>query len=168
MRFSRLARGLVWLAVVGSVVVMASGASVSLSACGDSSQCNKVRNQMFAQKQAWASCDPADPNACIKVFGNSRDCSGVLFCDFAVNPAHRIEAEQAVLTIAQQTQGCYLCAEPDCVQGDLAVCEPVSQQCIIVTSLLDASTSGSTQVVFDASLPIFPIPDASASSEAGD
>ncbi|MBV9947781.1 MAG: hypothetical protein JOZ69_13080, partial [Myxococcales bacterium] len=79
----------------------------------------------------WGACDPRDPNACIQVGGNSRDCTGVLTCDFAVNRQHRLEAEHAVLTIGQQSLGCYLCAQPNCV-GGIPTCEPVSQQCILV------------------------------------
>jgi hypothetical protein len=165
MRFSGLARGSIWLSLVTAVLAAALGSTASLTACGDSSQCTKTRNQMFAKKQQWGACDPNDPEPCIKVPGNTHDCSGALFCDFAVNPAHRIEAEQTVLTIGNETQGCYLCAEPNCVQGDLVVCEPVSRQCIVVTSIVDAG-GGPTQTI-DASIPLFPIFDANT-AETGD
>jgi hypothetical protein len=152
---------MVSLSLVAGVFVVVSGGSVSITACGDSSQCVKVRNEMFAKQEQWADCNPFDPEPCIKVFGNRQDCSGVLFCDFAVNPIHRLEAEQAVLTIANQTQGCYLCATPACVGGELTACEPISHKCILFTNLVDGgSNGGSSQGPPDVSIPPIPTIDA--------
>jgi hypothetical protein len=129
---------MVWLAVVAGVFV-ASATSASITACGDSSQCVSVRNEMAAKLKTWVACGPLD--TCRKIGGNSRDCSGVLSCDFAVNDKYSAEAQDAVLTIANQTQGCYLCAQPNCPQGEIALCDLVAQQCIIVTSISGGSTS---------------------------
>jgi len=128
-----------WFAVTGFIVAAGFGSTVTLSACGESGGCTKLRNDLYATKEKWDACDPADgPTACIKVSGNTRDCTGVLSCDFAVNPHHRAEAEQQVLTVGQQSQGCFLCATPNCIGGDIAYCEPISRRCIIVTTLDDA------------------------------
>ena len=135
----RAARSAVWIAIGGLVAVSSFGTGLSLTACGESASCAKLRNDTYAIKQTWAACDPNDPYPCIKVLGNPRDCTGVLACDFAVNPHHRIEAEQTVLTIAEHSQGCYLCAIPGCVSGDLTWCEPVSRQCQVVTRLIGDS-----------------------------
>jgi hypothetical protein len=135
----------VWVALGVSAVVAATGTTASsLAACGDSGGCTSVRSSTFTALQEWSACNPAANVAepCIKVFGNPKDCSGVLTCDFAVNPAHRVEAEQRVLTIAGDTQGCYLCATPNCVNGDLPVCDPVTRQCILVTSIITSGTDG--------------------------
>jgi hypothetical protein len=129
-----------WLVVTGSVIAGGFGSSaVTLSACGESGGCTKLRNDLYATKQIWSACDPDDGvYACIKVGGNQKDCTGVLSCDFAVNPRHRMDAEQAVLTVGQQSQGCYLCAQPNCISGDIAYCEPITRQCLIATELTDA------------------------------
>jgi hypothetical protein len=160
MNFVVTKRRMIAAVVVGASLTAISG-TASLTACGDSGSCTKVRDDMFAQKKVWAACDPNDPNdpaPCIKVFGNPRDCSGVLSCDFAVHRKYRLDAEQAVLTIANQTQGCYLCATPNCVTGDLATCEPISKQCIIVSQLLTPSDASAT---IDVAIPgLLPPPDA--------
>src|SRR5579859_2616155 len=106
MNYERLKRLALWLVAVGAPLAATAtvGSTLTVAACGDSSQCDKVRDQTFAQKQIWEVCEPNALDPCIKAFGNVKDCSGVLSCDFAINPMYRQEAEQAVLTIAQQTQ----------------------------------------------------------------
>jgi hypothetical protein len=131
---------MVWLSVVAGVFVVASATTASITACGDSAQCNRVRNDTAAKLKTWAACSQFD-DVCRKIPGNFRDCSGVLSCDFAVNDRHSAEAQDAVLRIANETQGCYLCAQPNCPNGDFAVCDLVAQQCIIATTI---SGGGST------------------------
>jgi hypothetical protein len=126
------------LVLPATVVGAASfGSTAGLTACGETAACSRLRNDTYAQKTMWDACNPTDPNACIEVFGNKKDCTGVLYCDFAVNPHYRAEAEQAVLTIGERSQGCYSCDEPDCVSGEIAWCEPVSRRCIVVTMLTE-------------------------------
>jgi hypothetical protein len=167
MNWVRLKRSVLWLVVVWALVVTTLGSSMSLTACGDSSQCTKTRDDTFAQLQSWSNCDPNDPTSCIIVPGNARDCSGVLTCDFAVNRLNRVAAEQATLTIANKTQGCYLCATPNCVNGDIPYCDPESRQCIVVTALID----GSPQFSFDGNFiqpEAGPVPEASPSDGASE
>ncbi len=141
-----------WLVMTGLVVTAAFGSSASLTACGESGGCTKLRNDTYATKEIWDACDPAQgPAACIKVPGNSKDCTGVLTCDFAVNPHYRAEAEQATYTIGERSQGCYLCAIPNCVAGELAYCEPISRRCIVITDLLEA---GPGTVDLEAAAPV--------------
>ena len=99
-----------------------------------------------------------------------RDCTGVLSCNFAVNRTYRETAEQAVLTIGAQSQGCYVCATPNCVAGDLPYCEPVTRECILITDLLEGGTPVSVQaeggdVTFDSSVPVFDASTVDATSE---
>jgi hypothetical protein len=123
------------------VVMVLAGASMgvvtSTTGCGEGSSCTQLRSTTYANLVTWQDCSPLDPEPCIKVSGNSKDCTGVLTCDFAVNPLYRSQAEQAVLTIGQQSQTCFLCAVPNCVAGDLPICDPVSRRCMVVTSVLD-------------------------------
>lgn len=140
MSLARVARSAVGVGAVGWIAA-SSLVSAPLTACGESGSCAKLRSDNYALKETWDACDPGDPEPCIKVFGNPKDCTGVLACDFAVNPHHRAEAEQTVLTIGEQSQGCFLCAVPNCASGDLAWCEPVSRRCILVTMLTDAGPS---------------------------
>ncbi len=135
----------------------------SLSACGESPTCSRLRDTTYANKETWDACDPDAPEPCVFVLGNPKDCTGVLACEFAVNPVHRAEAEMAVLTIGQQSQGCYLCAIPNCVMGDIPWCEPVSRRCMIITALSDGGVplaavepptpEASTPVTVDANAP---------------
>ncbi len=157
MKFVGMTRKVIAATVVGAVVTVVSG-TVGLTACGDSASCTKTRNDTFAKLQNWQSCNPEDVAPCIKVAGNPRDCSGVLSCDFAVNLGSRVEAEQTVLTIGNETQGCYLCATPNCVAGDLAICEPFSRKCIIVSGIVDAGGPGMTATI-DVAIPPNFLPD---------
>ena len=116
----------------------------SSSGCGEGASCTQLRNTTYSTLQTWQACDPADPEPCIMVGGNSKDCTGVLTCDFAVNPHYRMQAEQAVLTIGQQSQTCFLCAVPNCAGGVLGTCEPVSRRCILSPIALGAGTGTGT------------------------
>jgi hypothetical protein len=116
------------------VVTVLAGASMgvvsSTTGCGEGGSCTQLRNTTYSNLQTWEACEPQDPEACIPVAGNPKDCTGVLTCDFAVNPHYRTQAEQAVLTIGQQSQTCFLCAVPNC-GGGTPMCEPVSRRCIL-------------------------------------
>ena len=121
--------------------------SASLAACGESGTCKNLRDQTYANKRVWDQCDPGAPEPllstqCSIVGGNAKDCTGVLSCTFAVNGLYRDQAEQAVARIGEQSQGCYLCATPDCVQGQIAVCEPISHRCIVVTEIRPIDAGG--------------------------
>lgn len=150
MNLLRNARSGAVIALGAAALSSSVGTGLSLTACGESASCTKLRSDTYAIKQIWDACNPDDPEPCIKVAGNGRDCTGVLSCDFAVTPRHRAEAEQTVLTIAEQSQGCYLCALPNCIVGDIAVCEPVSRRCILVTTLVDGGSASSSQPPRDA------------------
>jgi hypothetical protein len=159
LRMTRLGVGVVTGALLTAVWF---GMDATLSACGESGACSRLREDTYASKKVWDQCDPNQGvTACIKVFGNPKDCTGVLSCDFAVNPLHRAEAEQTVLVMGQQSQGCYLCATPNCAVGDIAYCEPMSRRCIIVTTLTEAGvpetmTSEAGAMPFDSGSPLVP------------
>jgi hypothetical protein len=152
-RVLRLVRSFLWV-VGGGALMTIPAASVSIEACGESGSCTQLRSTMYQNKEVWDACDPTvqNPNdQCIFIPGNPKDCTGVLTCEFAVNRKYRADAEMAVYTIGQQSQGCYLCAVPECISGELGYCEPVSRRCILVTGftpsglpiggLLDAGTT---------------------------
>jgi hypothetical protein len=124
---------------VGLVLAAASStAATSMSACGESGACTNLRQTTYANLEAWQACDPSGPaEQCIPEPGNPKDCTGVLACNFAINARFRAQAEMAVYTIGQQSQGCYLCAVPNCVAVETAICEPVSHRCIGVTQITD-------------------------------
>ena len=157
MNLSSIVRSFFWL-VGGAVLLSIPAASVSLEACGESGSCTQLREQMYATKEVWDACDPTAPNPntqCIFVPGNPKDCTGVLTCEFAVNVKHRAEAEQAVYAIGEQSQGCYLCATPECITGSLGYCEPASRRCMLVSGF----TPGGQ--------PIGGLQDAGAPSDSG-
>jgi hypothetical protein len=153
MNVANLMRHGAWGLLGGALAIGAFGTTASLSACGDSASCTRLRNDTNATKQIWGACDPDAIEPCIKVFGNVKDCTGVLSCDFAVNPVYREQAEQAVQTIAGESQGCYQCATPNCVEGDYVWCEPITRQCLVVTGFSDGGILQGTQPPVDAGPP---------------
>jgi hypothetical protein len=130
-----------WMGGVSLTLALFStsaGTGAVLTACGESSGCTQLRTDTYALLEQWGQCDPDIPlGDCIIEPGNPKDCTGVLACPFAINPLYRSDAEQRMLTMGQQSQGCYLCAIPNCPQGDLAWCEPVSHRCMVISALLD-------------------------------
>ena len=124
-----------WLLGVGMLLSIPA-ASTSIEACGESGACSQLRQTTYADKLAWGACDPTLPNPnaqCIFVAGNPKDCTGVLTCEFAVNAKYRELAEMAVESIGEQSQGCYLCAVPNCITAGDPYCEPVSRECLVVS-----------------------------------
>jgi hypothetical protein len=109
----------------------------------DVSRCEKKRDELSALKDKWGPCDTSFD--CIKVFGNDKDCTGILSCDFAVNRVYRQEAERRVASLPEETVDCIECQPPNCVSGDLAYCEPVTQRCIVITELLGGSPGIATE-----------------------
>lgn len=110
--------------------------SFALLAAGcDHAHCESLRDELTEAKDTWTQCE-ADED-CIKIGGNEKDCTGILSCNLAVNRTWRLEAERRIASLPEETQDCIECTPSNCVSGDLAVCEPVSQRCIIVTSVME-------------------------------
>lgn len=110
--------------------------SLALLGAGcDSTHCEALRDELTEAKDQWTKCD-TDLD-CIKVFGNAKDCTGILSCNFAAHRASRLEAERRIASLPEETQDCIECTPPNCASGDIAVCEPVSQRCILVTAILE-------------------------------
>jgi hypothetical protein len=99
----------------------------------DHDHCESLRDELTDFKDAWSTCET--DYDCIKIGGNGKDCTGILSCDLAVHRASRLEAERRIASLPEETQDCIECTSPNCVSGDLAVCEPVSQRCILVTPI---------------------------------
>lgn len=103
-------------------------------------QCNKascenLRDELHAQKLEWQACEK--DLDCVIVGGSTRDCSGIMSCNFAVHRQFRDEAERRVASLPEETQDCFECASPNCEEGSLPHCEPVSGRCIVVTELFE-------------------------------
>jgi hypothetical protein len=147
MKSNVVVRSLLW--ILGSAMLVSiPAASTSIEACGESGACTQLRSETYANKAIWDACDPTIPNPndqCIFIPGNPKDCTGVLTCEFAVNRKYRADAELAVYNIGQQSQGCYLCAVPDCIAASFGYCEPVSRRCIVVTSFSNGEPGGSSE-----------------------
>ncbi len=152
----------------GGLLATVPLASTSLEACGESGACTQLRQTNYGALLGWQACDPAGPplSQCIQIGGNPKDCTGVLSCNFAVNAHFRSEAELVTYTVGEQSQGCYLCATPTCIGGDLAWCEPISHRCMLIQGLIDGGAvyGGSTSPSEDAgtTVTIPPIVDAGA------
>jgi hypothetical protein len=163
MNAQRIVRALLWLAG-GALLLSIPAAATTIEACGESGACTQLRQTEYQNLVAWQECDPSAPpfTQCLQIAGNPKDCTGVLSCNFAVNANHRADAEQAVLTAGQQSQGCFLCAVPNCLGGDLTYCEPHSHRCELAQEVLDGGAviqgssppppedSGATMTFFDA------------------
>ena len=147
MNLLRVVRTGLLIIVAGLAVWSPVASGISLTACGESGSCTRLRDDTNVAKATWDACNPSDPEPCIEVYGNPKDCTGVLSCNFAVNPHHRAEAEQAVQTIAQQSQGCYLCAVPNCATGTGTECDAVTHRCVLIPA--GAAAPGELPLVND-------------------
>ncbi len=103
-------------------------------------ECEAKRDELWELKDSWTRC--SDHLDCVKILGNTGDCSGIFSCDFAANRASRLEAERRVASVPEETTDCIQCQTPNCVSGIITVCEPVSQRCILVTEILDGGGGG--------------------------
>jgi hypothetical protein len=101
-------------------------------------ECEAKRDELWALKDAWTRCE--HDLDCVKILGNSGDCSGVLTCDFAANRSSRLEAERRLASLPEETTDCTHCISPNCVSGVITLCEPVSQRCMLVTEVRDGGT----------------------------
>jgi hypothetical protein len=123
------------------------------SGCGDADSCASTRASTYNALEIWQACTPGDVNACIIEPGNPKDCTGVLTCEFAVNPRYRAAAEEAMLSIGEQSRGCYQCSIPNCLSGSTAYCEPVSKRCLVLGDVVTidggAGGGGLTGIVTD-------------------
>lgn len=96
--------------------------------------CENLRDELFAEKLKWQACESDDD--CIKVGGSGQDCTGILSCDLALNRRYRAEADRRIASLPEETADCMACQSPNCVEGDVALCERVTRQCIIVTEII--------------------------------
>jgi len=103
--------------------------------------CEKKRDELSVIKHTWERCD-RDVD-CLIIGGNTSDCTGVLACNLAVNRLYRDQAERRIASLPEETVDCVRCASPNCPEGELAVCEPISHECIIVKDVID----GGAQIV---------------------
>jgi hypothetical protein len=112
------------------------------SASCNYSHCESLRDDLFAKKLKWQQCEK--DSDCYKVFGNRKDCTGIFSCDLGVNRVYRNDADRRIASLGEDTVDCMECATPNCVAGAITLCEPVSHQCVLVTSILDGGTFDST------------------------
>jgi hypothetical protein len=122
------------LPTVTARVLFLAGLLLAATQCNNS-ECESLRDDLTREKLEWQRC--ARDEDCIIVGGNLKDCTGVLACNFAVNRDRRIEAERRVVSLPEDTVDCMQCSPPNCVDGELAICEPVTQRCIVVTDLVE-------------------------------
>jgi hypothetical protein len=138
MNVIRIAKWVGGVSLMVAICSTSAGTGAVLTACGESSGCTQLRTDMYSLLEQWGQCDPNNPfETCLLEPGNPKDCTGVISCPFGINPLYRSDAEQRMLTIGQQSQGCYLCATPNCTAGSLAWCEPVTRRCMVITAILD-------------------------------
>lgn len=109
----------------------------------NTAECEAKRDELWALKDSWTRCQ--QDLDCVKILGNSGDCSGVLTCDFAANRSARLEAERRMASLPEETTDCTHCTSPNCVSGLITLCEPVSQRCILVTEILDGGTTSESR-----------------------
>lgn len=129
-----------------SLLVLGLGAALVVASC-NITHCERLRDELFAQKLKWQACE-SDLD-CMIVGGNTKDCTGILSCALAVNRKYRPEADRRIASLPEETVDCMECQSPDCVDGDIPLCEPVLKQCIVVTRILDGGAPASSLVTPD-------------------
>lgn len=93
----------------------------------DHSQCDDMRDKLAGLKDTWQAClNDAD---CVVVGGNSKDCTGILSCNFAIHRLHRNEAERVVASLPEDTLDCTECSPPSCIGGSTAHCDTATAHC---------------------------------------
>lgn len=118
-------------------ITLAVAATLSLGSLQcNHENCEKLRNELSAQKNEWAECTRSEE--CVLVGGNTADCTGVLSCNFAVHRQHRLTAERRVASLPEDTVDCMICNSPNCESGKLPYCEPISGRCMIITELIES------------------------------
>lgn len=101
----------------------------------NNADCEALRDELYLAKLEWEACKThAD---CMLIGGNTKDCTGVFSCNLAINRSRRQEAERRILSLPEETADCIECASPNCPEGEIAFCEPVSHRCLIVKEILD-------------------------------
>ena len=146
-----ISRALVFEAMTPKTLVKCALLALALATTHcDNSQCESLRDELTRQKLSWQDC--TRDTDCVKAFGHGADCTGILSCDFAVNAAHRLTAERRVASLPEETRDCIECASPNCVSGNIALCEPATRKCILVTEILQPGQVSSSPTVPEASL----------------
>jgi hypothetical protein len=110
-----------------------------LGAGCNNTQCENLRDELWRKKQEWSRCSAHTD--CMKILGNPGDCTGIMSCNFAVNLKSRLEADRRIASLPEETVDCTECTSPNCVAGNIALCEPTSGRCILVTEILDGGTT---------------------------
>jgi hypothetical protein len=117
--------------------ILAAAAVVLVPGACNRANCEALRDELYDHKVEWQRCETTVD--CIKVPGNPGDCSGIFSCDLAVNRNHRLTVERRIASLPEESVDCLQCQSPNCVTGDLAICEPITKQCIIISEILDGS-----------------------------
>src|SRR5215471_19127455 len=116
---------------LGRAALLLSGAM--LLHC-DNASCEKLRDDLYAQKLTWQACKTSLD--CEIIGGNMADCSGVMSCNLAINVRYRKEAERRIASLPEESVDCHKCGSPNCPEGEIPYCDPVIKTCTIVKDFL--------------------------------
>jgi hypothetical protein len=142
-----------------SLLLLVPCAALLIMSC-NVQHCESLRDDLSAEKQKWQTCQ-ADSD-CTIVGGNTKDCTGILYCNTAVNRVHREEAERRIASLPEETVDCVECKGPNCISGTIPLCDQVTKTCFIVSEIINPSPD-STSPPSDST----DTPDAGAGSDAG-
>jgi hypothetical protein len=115
------------------------------------SNCEVLRDDLYAQKLKWQQCD-SDLD-CMEIGGNSKDCTGILSCNLSINRRYRDEAVRRIASLPEDSVDCMLCVSPNCEEGMISICEPVTKQCLLVTKILDGGAASASFFTPDSGAP---------------
>ena len=122
-----------------SLLVLCAVATSFATSC-NTAHCEELRDELSALKEKWRTCETdAD---CTIVGGNTKDCTGVLSCNQAINKKYREEADRRIASLPEETVDCMVCKSPNCVQGIIPLCEQPTKTCIIVTEIIEPPDAG--------------------------
>ena len=118
-----------------SLFVSCAVAALLTTSC-NVQHCETLRDDLSAQKQTWQTCQ-ADSD-CTIVGGNTKDCTGIFYCNTPINRVHREEAERRIASLPEETVDCIECKGPNCISGTIPLCDQVTKTCIIVTDTVSS------------------------------
>ncbi|HVW29692.1 MAG TPA: hypothetical protein VHC69_30220 [Polyangiaceae bacterium] len=120
---------------LGMLLRVAALLSGSLLVMCDNADCEKLRDDLYADRLRWQACE--EDSDCEIIGGNTADCTGIFSCNLAVN-AHSVkDAERRIASLPEESVDCHKCNSPNCPDGEIALCDSVYKRCIIVKDVTD-------------------------------
>jgi hypothetical protein len=120
---------------VGTLLRVAAVLSGLLGITCDNADCEKLRDDLYADRLRWETCETDED--CELVGGNTLDCSGIFSCNVGINSRFVKDAQRRIASLPEESVDCHKCGSPNCPQGNIVVCDPHYNRCIVLEELIN-------------------------------